>query len=551
MSQNPINPFLKQPHLNQTADGTVQGQSQEGQATPPSVNAQPAQSPFQAQQPPQTPPQAPPQQPVMTQQPAAGASPFAQPPAQQVPPQTPQQQMPAQPVAGASPFIQSPAQQVPPQTPPQAQAQPQQPMQPTQQQPQQPQAHQAPQQIQAMKPAYGAVQAGSSSQPQPPSPFDFASANGGNQQNSEQAASQNGRPRFVKLAFTGGVAEYYGITIFNYLLTIITLGIWAPWAKVRKLRYFYGHTELLDEEFAFLATGKQLFIGRIVAFIILIGLALFELVPYVGPVLGVLVIILGVPFVINRSIGFTARHIAWRDVRFNWHGTFGGAFVVLILWPFVSLITLGLAQPLSARAMRRFFADNHAFGEAEFSADLPLGAFYGALLKSVTFFLFLTILFSAGLGVISYAVLAESVIADASSYSEILLLYGLLDETQQGALFLPLFGVILASYMAGSYYMALTRHIMVDLLRLAGGIRFRSSLSAFRFAMIIFTNLLLNIITLGFAQPYTAVRRYRYLVTSIEVRPIADMRGFIDHQQKSSSSIFEEASDIEGLSIDI
>ena len=266
---------------------------------------------------------------------------------------------------------------------------------------------------------------------------------------------------------------------------------------------------------------------------------------------GVLVIILGVPFVINRSIGFTARHIAWRDVRFNWHGRFGGAFVVLILWPFVSLITLGLAQPLSARAMRRFFADNHAFGEAEFSADLPLGAFYGALLKSVTFFVFLAILFSAGLGMISYAVLAETVIADASSFSEILLLYGLLDETQQGALFLPLFGVILASYMAGSYYMALTRHIMVDLLRLAGGIRFRSSLSGFRFAMIIFTNLLLNIITLGFAQPYTAVRRYRYLVTSIEVRPIADMRGFIDHQQKSSSSIFEEASDIEGLSIDI
>jgi len=29
------------------------------------------------------------------------------------------------------------------------------------------------------------------------------------------------------------------------------------------------------------------------------------------------------------------------------------------------------------------------------------------------------------------------------------------------------------------------------------------------------------------------------------------MAGFIDHQQKSGFSVFEEASDIEGLSIDI
>ena len=69
--------------------------------------------------------------------------------------------------------------------------------------------------------------------------------------------------------------------------------------------------------------------------------------------------------------------------------------------------------------------------------------------------------------------------------------------------------------------------------------------------MIMITNLFINIITIGFAYPYTIIRRYRYLVESIEIRPVADMAGFIDHQQKSGFSVFEEASDIEGLSIDI
>lgn len=46
--------------------------------------------------------------------------------------------------------------------------------------------------------------------------------------------------------FHGNASEYFGIWIVNILLTIITLSLYAPWAKVRRLRYFYGNTEFLN-----------------------------------------------------------------------------------------------------------------------------------------------------------------------------------------------------------------------------------------------------------------------------------------------------------------
>ncbi len=51
------------------------------------------------------------------------------------------------------------------------------------------------------------------------------------------------------LRFTG--SEYFKIWIVNLALTLVTIGIYSPWAKVRRLRYFYGNT-LVDG-----GAGKQ------------------------------------------------------------------------------------------------------------------------------------------------------------------------------------------------------------------------------------------------------------------------------------------------------
>ena len=517
------------------------------------------QSPFAQQSPQQSAGQMPQQQMGQPQMPQV-----AQPqPAQQTP-QTPQQ--PTSTALGQSPFAQAPMAQpqanqpamTPPPITPHAPSSDSAPQQPQQQMPQQPgqaagQMPQAP----MMGAGAGRVTAADpvrTPQVKKPSPFDFAQQVSGAGGGTSQAAATNASgqtPRYTPLRFTGGVGQLYGIMIINYFLTLFTLGIWGPWAKVRTMRYFYGHTEFLDHGLEFLATGKQLFVGRIIAILVLIAIGFFEFVPFIGPALAVIIIIAGIPYVLNRSLGFKARFLAWRDVRFDWQGSYGKAFLIFTILPLLSFITLGLAQPIAARALRKHYADNHAFGAASFSADLSLGSYYLALLKAMLFFIILTLLLGGPAGFLGLATLTELGLLEVTSFEELTLIFAFLTEAQQLMLILPIIAAVFAFYMASSFYLALSRHIMVNNLRLHGGIRFRSKLSGFRFAMIMVTNLFINIVTLGFAYPFTIIRRYRYLVESIEIRPIANMAGFIDHQQKSGFSVFEEASDIEGLSIDI
>lgn len=52
-----------------------------------------------------------------------------------------------------------------------------------------------------------------------------------------RSPSGNGADLATKpLTFTGTGAEYFGIWIVNLLLTIVTLGIYSSWAKVRRLQ---------------------------------------------------------------------------------------------------------------------------------------------------------------------------------------------------------------------------------------------------------------------------------------------------------------------------
>ncbi len=44
--------------------------------------------------------------------------------------------------------------------------------------------------------------------------------------------------RTLRFEFTGDGREYFRIWIVNVSLTVITLGIYSAWAKVRRMRYF-------------------------------------------------------------------------------------------------------------------------------------------------------------------------------------------------------------------------------------------------------------------------------------------------------------------------
>src|SRR5438445_6227587 len=65
----------------------------------------------------------------------------------------------------------------------------------------------------------------------------------------------------LPITFSGSGSEYFRIWIVNLLLTLVTLGLYYPWAKVRRLRYFYGNTAVGGDTLDFHGDPKRMLRG--------------------------------------------------------------------------------------------------------------------------------------------------------------------------------------------------------------------------------------------------------------------------------------------------
>ena len=194
-----------------------------------------------------------------------------------------------------------------------------------------------------------------------------------------------------RIRFTGSGSEYFGIWIVNVLLSVVTIGVWTAWAKVRRLRYFNGRTIVLGDPLEYHATGWMIFKGR--ALVLLALAASSGLSEVLANVHGAAAAVPGLalfalyPWVLNRSLRFSARMTSWRNVRFDWRGTYWGVTKTYFLWPLLGLLTLGACIPLAARALRHYMANNYLFGTTRFSAHTPIRPYYVAFGWSLLFVL--------------------------------------------------------------------------------------------------------------------------------------------------------------------
>ena len=56
------------------------------------------------------------------------------------------------------------------------------------------------------------------------------------------SAAQSTDSNWQAIGFAGRAREYFGIWITNLTLSLITVGIYSAWAKVRRLTYFHNMT---------------------------------------------------------------------------------------------------------------------------------------------------------------------------------------------------------------------------------------------------------------------------------------------------------------------
>lgn len=198
----------------------------------------------------------------------------------------------------------------------------------------------------------------------------------------EEKAQESGEPRECPFVFTGNGFEYFKIWIVNILLSIVTLGIYSAWAKVRNKQYFYGNTYLDGVSFSYTADPVKILIGRIIAFVFLVIYTVFSETTIIGAlVMGVLLLVF-LPWVICKSMRFNARYSQYRNVPFCFHGRAGEAALVFLLWPFLSLFTLGLLFPYAFHQQKKFIYGMHGYGTTEFEFSAKVGDFYKVFLMA-------------------------------------------------------------------------------------------------------------------------------------------------------------------------
>lgn len=324
-------------------------------------------------------------------------------------------------------------------------------------------------------------------------------------------------------SFHGDGLSYFKIWIVNILLTIVTLGLYSPWAKVRKLRYFYGNTELDHHRFDFIADPKRILIGRLIAVAIY---ALFWFSDYIswwaGGVATLLLIVL-LPWLYRASMRFVARNSQYCNIAFRFDSKLGETYGVFFLMSIVSIISFGLLYPVALWLFKRYQFDNMSFAGLKFQFNSSIWDFYKAALLPLLL-LFLISFVSAGLSFDLLSVGND----DAFDWTSVLFIVPI----YLALLFvMPLMQAMIYQAIWGKLTLGNNRFELVE---------FR----ILRFAWILVSNYLAMIVSLGLLSAWAAVRIHRYKMETLSLVAVDDLNQLLADKQQDESAIAQEIVDV-------
>ena len=149
------------------------------------------------------------------------------------------------------------------------------------------------------------------------------------------------QPRRLALEFTGTGGEYFRIWLVNLLLTIVTLGIYSAWAKVRKTRWFYGNLKLDGASFQYTGRPGAILRGRILVGAFAVAYSLAGRISVTAAAVASVVLGLLAPWLFFKAMKFKLTNTSWRGVRFGFDSSAGAAYATLapgvVLWVLFSI----------------------------------------------------------------------------------------------------------------------------------------------------------------------------------------------------------------------
>ena len=317
--------------------------------------------------------------------------------------------------------------------------------------------------------------------------------------------------------FSGEGWEYFRIWIVNLLLSILTLGIYSAWAKVRRLQYFYRNTRLAGAGFEYHGKPIAILKGRLIAFALLV---VYTVAGNLNPVLGILIFLLIIavmPWLIVRSLRFKLYNSSYRGLRFGFAGSDGAAYAVFLLLPILSVLTLYLLAPFTHYKIKQYQHNNSRFGDTFFRFDATAVAFYKIYLQAFGMLL--------GAGVIVG-------IFSAMGLPLVIVL-------------LPLVVLFLSAWLAVGLPNLIWSNTGL------GEHDLYSRMEVWPYIKILLTNLLGIVLTLGLFIPFAQIRMARYKLGCMGILAQGDLAEFVAGQAQPDSATGEETAEMFDVDISL
>jgi uncharacterized membrane protein YjgN (DUF898 family) len=354
---------------------------------------------------------------------------------------------------------------------------------------------------------------------------------------------QTESPPSWPLRFVGSGSEYFRIWIVNLLLTIVTLGMYYPFAKVRKLKYFHGATELAGHPFGFHADPWKMWRGYVLVGVMV---GLYSVAGQVSPMAGLIAFVIVAvlwPTLWHSSLRFRLANTSWRGLRFGFRGTRGGAYAPLAAPLLLGFVVLGLtawlipdanegppvdadpafawlglvplllvlaAGPVFLWLVHRYKQAHMALGPEHTRFEARIGSYWVVCLKTGLVSLLPFLVVAASLGLVFY--LARPGATEG--------------EPSTGLALLPMVGVVL-SYVAffavaGGYFTARMQNLKWSRTR-TQNLSFESKLRARALIGLWVKNAFLTLLTLGLYFPFAVVASTRLRAGAVTVTSAVDL----------------------------
>lgn len=348
----------------------------------------------------------------------------------------------------------------------------------------------------------------------------------------------NKQTETIEFEFSGQSFEYFGIWITNLLLTIVTLGIYSAWAKVRNTQYIYSHTRLDNSSFEYTAKPLDILKGRIIAVgLFLIYMTIVSFFPLAELAL-LPIVVLAIPYLIVSSLRYNYVNSVYRNIRFQFKGTVGRAFCEFLLWPLLIIPTLGLIMPYIRWRQTKFLVDSTQYGDGKFNMNARVGGYYSIFLKTIGLFILTLIMAGILTAGIMYVLLGTGLdLGEQGSGEAIGIAVGAL-------LFYPIAGLLFL------YSMARMRNLVYNNTFLEEH-TFESSISARTLMFLWVTNVLAIGFSFGLAIPWTRIRMARYYASKTKLIAKGDLNSFIAQQESTQSAFGQEMGDVMDIDINV